>query len=158
MELVEGCVTLAERIAQNPDPSREALDIARQINEALEAAHEKGIVHRDLKLTNIKLTPDGRVKVLDFGLAKAMAGMRLPRTPSTLPRSPCKPRWPGVIPGHCRVRWTCPEQAKGKPVDLWADIWAFGVVLCRMLNGGTLFAGEAISETLAAILARWAGF
>ncbi len=151
MELVEG-VTLAERIAQAPIPLDEALDIARQIGEALEAAHEKGIVHRDLKPANIKLTPDGRVKVLDFGLAKAMAGDAAAADPVNSATVTMQATVAGVILGT--AGYMAPEQAKGKPVDRRADIWAFGVVLYEMLNSGTLFAGETISETLAAVLTR----
>jgi eukaryotic-like serine/threonine-protein kinase len=151
MELVEG-VTLAERIAPGPIPLDEALDIARQIGEALEAAHDKGIVHRDLKPANIKLTPDGRVKVLDFGLAKAMGGDAAAADPVNSPTLTMQATVAGVIVGT--ARYMAPEQAKGKPVDCRADIWAFGVVLYEMLDGRTLFAGETISDTLAAVLTR----
>ncbi len=151
MELVEG-VTLAERIAKGPIPLDEALDIARQIGEALEAAHDKGIVHRDLKPANIKLTPDGRVKVLDFGLAKAMGGDAATADPVNSPTLTMQATVAGVIMGT--AGYMAPEQAKGKPVDRRADIWAFGVVLYEMLNSRTLFAGETISDTLAAVLTR----
>ncbi|HEX4615450.1 MAG TPA: protein kinase [Stellaceae bacterium] len=151
MELVEG-VTLAERVAQGPIPLDEALDIARQIGEALEAAHDKGIVHRDLKPANIKLTPDGRVKVLDFGLAKAMAGDAAIADPVNSPTLTMQATVAGVILGT--AGYMAPEQAKGRPVDRRADIWAFGVVLYEMLSGRTLFAGETLSETLAALLTR----
>jgi eukaryotic-like serine/threonine-protein kinase len=146
MELVEGR-TLAERIAQGPVPLEEALGIAKQIADALEAAHEKGIVHRDLKPANIKIRADGSVKVLDFGLAKA-ASEEAEFTPdSTVMLSS-----PGVILGT--AGYMAPEQARGKIVDKRADIWAFGVVLYEMLTGKRLFEGETVSDTLAAVLTR----
>jgi eukaryotic-like serine/threonine-protein kinase len=151
MELVDG-PTLADRIAQGPIPLDEALDIARQIGDALEAAHEKGIVHRDLKPANIKITPEGRVKVLDFGLAKAMAGDITAASPVNSPTVTMQATAPGVILGT--AGYMAPEQAKSKPVDRRADIWAFGVVLYEMLTGGFLFAGATISDTLAAVLTR----
>jgi len=150
MELVEG-PTLAERIASGPIPLDEALAIARQIAEALEAAHEKGIVHRDLKPANIKVTADNQVKVLDFGLAKAYAaeaasGGDLTHSPTlTLEATRA-----GVIMGT--AGYMSPEQARGKPVDKRADIWSFGVVLLEMLTGKTIFEGETVSDTLAAVL------
>jgi serine/threonine-protein kinase len=153
MELVEG-PTLAERIAASgggPMPLDEALAIARQIAEALEAAHEKGIVHRDLKPANIKLTVDNQVKVLDFGLAKAYepeaaSGGNLTHSPTlTLEATRA-----GVIMGT--AGYMSPEQARGKPVDKRADIWAFGVVLLEMLTGKSIFEGETVSDTLAAVL------
>ncbi len=152
MELVEG-PTLAERITRGPLPLDEALPIAKQIAEALEYAHEHGIIHRDLKPANIKLTPDGAVKVLDFGLAKAMqddptSGLDLANSP-TLSLAATKA---GVILGT--AAYMSPEQAKGKPVDRRADIWAFGVVLYEMLTGRTLFAGETASETMAAVIMK----
>ena len=120
MELVEG-PTLADRIKEGPIPLQEALAIARQIAEALEAAHERGIVHRDLKPGNIKITPDGTVKVLDFGLAK---------------RSAADPA-PGAKPEDSPT--ISMAQARGKPVDERADIWAFGVVSYEMLTGRNSF-------------------
>ncbi len=152
MELVEG-PTLAERIARGPLPLDEALPIARQMAEALEYAHEHGIIHRDLKPANIKLTPEGSVKVLDFGLAKAMAddpasGLDVANSP-TLSLAATKA---GVILGT--AAYMSPEQAKGKSVDRRADIWAFGVVLYEMLTGRTLYAGETMSETMAAVILK----
>jgi Tol biopolymer transport system component len=152
MELVDG-PTLAERIAQGPIPLDEALAIARQITEALEAAHEKGIVHRDLKPANIKLTADGRVKVLDFGLAKAMSGDSASSgDPVNSPTLTIQGTVAGVVLGT--AGYMAPEQAKGRNADRRADIWAFGVVLYEMLTGGTLFVGETISDTLAAVLTK----
>jgi len=139
LELVEGD-TLADRVAGGPLPLREVLPIARQIAEALEAAHEKGIVHRDLKPANIKITPDGSVKVLDFGLAKATAEVTAGSTRD------------GVILGT--AAYMSPEQARGRPVDKRTDIWAFGCVVYEMLIGRAAFGGETISDTLAAIIDR----
>jgi serine/threonine-protein kinase len=153
MELVEG-PTLAERIAEGPVPLEEALEIARQIGDALEAAHEKGVVHRDLKPANIKVTPEGRVKVLDFGLAKALAG-EPPAMSGNRVNSPTLTMGAtlgGMILGT--AGYMAPEQAKGKAVDKRADIWAFGVVLYEMLTGQTLFEGETVSDTLAAVLTK----
>jgi eukaryotic-like serine/threonine-protein kinase len=151
MELVEGA-TLSDRIAQGPIPVDEALPIARQIAEALEAAHEQGIIHRDLKPSNIKLRPDGAVKVLDFGLAKAMDG--LPRESSNVSMSPTVTTpamtHAGFIMGT--APYMSPEQAKGKPADRRADIWAFGVVLFEMATGQQLFTGETAAETLAGVM------
>ena len=118
---------------RGPLPVDEALEIARQIADALEAAHEKGIVHRDLKPANVKLTPDGKVKVLDFGLAQGLGGDARERHRSedavaTRRRSRTRARRPGVILGT--AAYMSPEQARGRPVDQRADIWAFGVVLC----------------------------
>ncbi len=147
MELVEG-PTLADRIKQGPIPLEESLEIARQIADALEAAHEKGIVHRDLKPGNIKLRPDGTVKVLDFGLAKVeeRAAMSLETSPTLSVAQTAA----GVLLGT--AAYMSPEQARGKPVDKRADIWAFGVVLYEMLTGRQLFLGETVSDTLAAVL------
>src|SRR5262249_24198316 len=153
MELVEG-ITLADRIKQGPIPFDEALDISRQIIAALAAAHEKGIVHRDLKPGNIKIKPDGSVKVLDFGLAK------LGGTPTVhmddSPTISTMSTQAGMILGT--AAYVSPEQARGKPVDKRADIWAFGVVLYEMLTGRQPFARETLSDTLAAVLKdepRW---
>jgi serine/threonine-protein kinase len=151
MELVEG-PTLAERIGAGPIPLEEALAIARQIGEALEAAHEKGIIHRDLKPANIKLTTDGKVKVLDFGLAKAFDSNAASGDPdlTSSPTLTLDSTRAGVILGT--AGYMSPEQARGKPVDKRADIWAFGVVLFEMLTGKTTFEGETVSDTLAAVL------
>ncbi len=150
MELVEG-EDLSVHIARGPIPIAEALPIARQIAEALEAAHEQGIVHRDLKPANIKVRSDGTVKVLDFGLAKAMDGGSA--TNSAMSQSPTMSRHMtemGMIIGT--AAYMSPEQAKGKTVDKRTDIWAFGVVLYEMLTGRRAFKGEDVSETLAAVL------
>ena len=150
MELVEG-PTLADRIAQGPIPLDEALPIAKQIAEALEAAHEAGVIHRDLKPANIKVREDGTVKVLDFGLAKALdttpAG-----DPSQSPTLTAAATQMGVILGT--AAYMSPEQARGEPVDRRSDIWAFGVVLYEMLRGQRPFDGRTISDTLASVLAR----
>jgi eukaryotic-like serine/threonine-protein kinase len=149
MELVEG-ETLAERLQQGPLPLREALDIAQQIADALEAAHEKGILHRDLKPANIKVTPDGSVKVLDFGLAKVLdgspAGTQLANSP-TLSRLATQA---GLIMGT--AAYMSPEQARGKPVDRRTDVWAFGCVLYEMLTAKPAFDGETITDILGAIV------
>jgi Tol biopolymer transport system component len=158
MELVEG-EDLAARIARGPLPLDEALGIAKQIAEALEAAHEKGIVHRDLKPQNVKLSRDGQVKVLDFGLAKAMDSAPSAASPGDLARSPTLMQSPtltaagtqlGVILGT--AAYMAPEQARGGVADKRADIWAFGVVLHEMLVGRSLFAGDTVSDTLAGVL------
>jgi Tol biopolymer transport system component len=145
MELIEG-PTLAERISQSPVPLREALGLAGQVAEALEAAHEKGVVHRDLKPANIKLTAEGEVKVLDFGLAKALEPAEGSPEDSTAPAVSV----PGMILGT--AAYMSPEQAGGKPVDKRADIWSFGAVLWELLTGRPLFAGETVSHTLAEVL------
>ena len=134
MELVEG-PTLADRIAQGPIPVEEALAIAKQIAEALEAAHEQGIIHRDLKPANIKLRPDGTVKVLDFGLAKALepVSARADATASPTITSPAMMTGVGMLLGP--AAYMSPEQARGKPVDKRSDIWAFGCMLYEMLTG-----------------------
>ena len=149
MELVEGA-TLAERIAQGPIPLEEALPIARQIAEALEYAHERGIIHRDLKPANIKLTPDDRVKVLDFGLAKAISGEVVAADPINSPTLTMRATTAGVILGT--AGYMAPEQAKGKPADRRADVWAFGVVFAEMLTGRPVYSGETVSEVLAAVI------
>jgi Tol biopolymer transport system component len=150
MELVEG-PTLADRIAAGPIPIDDSLLIARQIVDALEAAHDQGIIHRDLKPSNIKVKPDGMVKVLDFGLAKAMD---TPGTSSSLVSSPTitTPAMTqmGVILGT--AAYMSPEQARGKPADRRSDIWAFGCVLYEMLTSRRAFNGEEVSDTLAAVL------
>ncbi len=151
LELVEG-PTLAERIAKGALPIKEALDLARQIAEALEAAHEKGIVHRDLKPANIKVTPDGTVKVLDFGLAKAFAGDGGGTDLSQRPTLTVIRTQEGVIAGT--PAYMSPEQACGKAVDKRADIWAFGCVLYEMLTGKRAFEDEDVSMTLSKVLQR----
>ncbi len=151
MELVEG-PTLADRIAQGPIPIDEALPIAKQIAEALEAAHELGIIHRDLKPANIKLRPDGMVKVLDFGLAKATepAGvMSSSQSMSPTITTPAMTQM-GMILGT--AAYMSPEQARGKAVDKRADIWAFGCILFEMLTGKRAFRGEITSDVLAAVI------
>ena len=152
MELVEG-PTLADRIEQGPLPLDEAVPIARVIAEALEAAHEQGIIHRDLKPANIKLRPDGTVKVLDFGLAKALTPMHAADTDAASPTitSPAMTSV-GVLLGT--AAYMSPEQARGRPVDRRADIWAFGCVLYEMLTGRRAFEGEDVSLTLSQILQR----
>jgi Tol biopolymer transport system component len=149
LELVEG-ETLAERIAAGPVPIDEALAIARQIADALEAAHEKGIVHRDLKPANVKVTPEGKVKVLDFGLAKALTGDASSPELSHSPTLTAAATQAGVVIGT--AAYMSPEQARGKSVDKRADIWAFGAVLYEMLSGRKAFEGETVSDTLAAVL------
>jgi serine/threonine-protein kinase len=153
MELVEG-PTLAERIAKGAIPLDEALSIAKQIAEALEYAHERGIVHRDLKPANIKITPEGRVKVLDFGLAKAMTTEVAVHDPVSSPTLTMRAGASamGMILGT--AAYMSPEQARGQAVDKRADIWAFGVVLHEMLTGHALFVGPTVSDTLAAVLTR----
>src|SRR5712664_2633475 len=149
MELVSG-ETLAERVKAGPVPIEEALAIAKQIAEALEAAHEKSIIHRDLKPANVKLTPEGKVKVLDFGLAKAFAG---DATNEDIGNSPTLSRaatMQGVILGT--AAYMSPEQARGRAVDKRTDIWAFGCVLYELLTGKQAFQGETATEILAAVL------
>ncbi len=150
MELVEGD-DLAEVLLGGPLPVDEAVDIARQIAEGLEEAHEKGIVHRDLKPANVKRTPDGKVKVLDFGLARVFAGETAGEGPVTsAPTMTAAMTQVGTIMGT--AAYMSPEQARGKEVDRRADIWAFGVILFEMLTGKQLFVGETASDTLAGIL------
>jgi hypothetical protein len=154
LELVEG-ETLAERIARGAIPPDEAIPIARQIADALEAAHEHGIIHRDLKPANVKIAPNGTVKVLDFGLAKLAEGSVITSAPDAIPtspafRSPAAVTNTGVILGT--APYMSPEQARGKTVDKRADIWAFGCVLYEMLTGRRPFGGDDVSLTLAAIL------
>jgi Tol biopolymer transport system component len=152
MELVAG-EDLTARLKHGPLPVDEALGVAKQIAEALEEAHEKGVVHRDLKPANIKLAPDGKVKVLDFGLAKAFAVDPASGSAPDLSRSPTLAHTgtqAGVILGT--AAYMSPEQARGKPVDKRADIWAFGVVLLEMLTGRNTFADSTVSDTLASVL------
>ena len=148
LELVEG-PTLADRIAQGPIPVDEALPIAKQIAEALEAAHEAGVIHRDLKPANIKVREDGTVKVLDFGLAKAL-DTSPQGDPSQSPTLTAAATQMGVIMGT--AAYMSPEQARGRTVDRRADIWAFGVVLYEMLTGSRPFQGEDVSLMLASVM------
>jgi serine/threonine protein kinase len=152
LELVEG-PTLAERIAQGPIPIDEALAIAHQIAEALEAAHEQGIIHRDLKPANIKVRDDGTVKVLDFGLAKAL----VPDGASGVANASMSPTLSlavatrvGTVIGT--AAYMSPEQAKGRPIDRRADVWAFGAVVYEMLTGRRAFGGDDLSDTLVSVL------
>ena len=151
LELVEG-ETLADRIARGPIPIDETLDIAKHICEALEAAHEKGIVHRDLKPANMKVTSDGKVKVLDFGLAKALdrSGNSGSFDPSNSPTLAATTTGMGIILGT--AAYMSPEQARGKAVDKRTDIWAFGCVLYEMLTGKQAFVGEDVPDTIAAVV------
>ncbi|MBN2320154.1 MAG: protein kinase, partial [Acidobacteria bacterium] len=149
MELIEGS-TLADRIKTGPVPVEEALKLALQIAEGLEAAHEKGVIHRDLKPANIKITPDGKVKILDFGLAKAFAQDQGEEKPKDSPTISAAATRQGVILGT--AAYMSPEQARGKTIDKRADIWAFGCVLYEMLTGQTAFQGEDVTEVLASVV------
>ena len=156
MELVEGD-DLADRISRGPIPQEEALPIALQIAEALENAHEKGIIHRDLKPANVKVTSEGVVKVLDFGLAKALEPTQLSgnSTATDLADSPTmapEGTVPGLILGT--AAYMSPEQARGKRADKRSDIWSFGVVLWEMLTGQSLFRGETVTDVLAAVMTK----
>jgi serine/threonine protein kinase len=154
LELVEG-PTLADRIAQGPIPPDEALPVARQLAEALEAAHEQGVIHRDLKPANIKVRPDGMVKVLDFGLAKAFeaepAAVSGGLSMSPTITSPAATRV-GTILGT--AAYMSPEQARGKTVDKRSDIWAFGCVVYEMLTGRRAFGGDEVTDTLAFVITK----
>src|SRR6516225_8203273 len=152
MELVEG-PPLADRIAKGPIPLDEALTIAKQIAEALEAAHEQGIIHRDLKPANIKVRPDGAVKVLDFGLAKAFDPVvSTAGNASMSPTLSIHATHAGIILGT--AAYMSPEQARGKPADKRTDIWAFGCVFYEMLTGKQTFAGDTITDVIAAVITR----
>jgi Tol biopolymer transport system component len=156
MELVPG-ETLAERIKRDGAvPVEESLTIAKQIAEALEAAHEKGIIHRDLKPANVKLTPEGKVKVLDFGLAKAFAGDTSTEDIGNSPTLSMAATMQGVILGT--AAYMSPEQAKGKAVDKRTDIWAFGAVLYELLTGKVAFHGEDVGDILAAVVMKEPAF
>jgi Tol biopolymer transport system component/predicted Ser/Thr protein kinase len=144
MELVEG------QTLSGPVPVEQALPIIHQLIDALEYAHEKGIVHRDLKPANIKITPEGRVKVLDFGLAKAMSGDPASGDSLNSPTLTMRATMAGVILGT--AAYMAPEQARGHSVDKRADIWAFGVVVYELVTGRQLFEGPSVSDTLAAVL------
>ncbi len=151
LELVEG-ETLADQIKRGPISVEDSLKLALQITEALEAAHEKGIIHRDLKPANIKVTPDGKVKVLDFGLAKAFAGEQQELNLSNSPTLSNAATQAGVILGT--AAYMSPEQARGKAVDKRADIWAFGCVLYEMLAGQAAWSGATVTDIIAASLAK----
>ncbi len=149
LELVEG-ETLADRLRRGPIPVEESLKLALQIAEALEAAHDKGIIHRDLKPANIKVTPEGKVKVLDFGLAKAFASGPAEENLSNSPTLSDAATRQGVILGT--AAYMSPEQARGGTVDRKADIWAFGCILFEMLNGQATFEGRSVTDILASVL------
>jgi len=152
MELVEG-PTLADRIALGAIPLDEALPVARQIAEALEAAHEQGIIHRDLKPANIKVRADGTVKVLDFGLAKALDPAGASNANATIsPTLSIHATQAGVILGT--AAYMAPEQARGRAVDRRADIWAFGCVLFEMLAGTRVFQSDDVTDTIVAVVSK----
>ena len=149
MELVPG-ETLAERVTKGPVPVEETLEICRQIAEGVEAAHEKGVIHRDLKPANVKVTPEGKVKILDFGLAKAFEDEIPAADISQSPTLTEEMTRAGVILGT--AAYMSPEQARGNPVDKRADIFAFGSVLFEMLTGNRAFEGETVTDTIASVL------
>ena len=149
LELVEG-ETLADLLTKGPVPVEKTLELCRQIAEGVEAAHEKGVIHRDLKPANVKVTPEGKVKVLDFGLAKAFESEIPVADISQSPTLTEEMTRAGVIMGT--ATYMSPEQAKGKPVDKRADIFAFGAILYELLTGERAFEGETITETLGAII------
>ena len=151
MELVEGA-TLAERIALGAIPLEESLPIAKQLAEALEYAHDRGIIHRDLKPANLKVTPDGKLKVLDFGLAKALDDAPAAMDSSSSPTISMAATRAGIILGT--AAYMSPEQARGKPVDRRSDLWSFGAVLFEMLSGKQAFAGEDASHTMASVIMK----
>ncbi len=149
LQIIEG-PTLAARIAQGAIPVREALPIALEIAEALEAAHEKGIIHRDLKPANLKITPEGKVKILDFGLAKAVEPERSAEEFANSPTLTMQATQAGMILGT--AAYMSPEQAAGKQVDSRTDVWAFGACLYEVLSGRKAFSGRDTANTLAAVL------
>ncbi len=149
LELVPG-ETLQERVAKGPVPVEEALEICRQIAEGVEAANEKGVIHRDLKPANVKVTPEGKVKILDFGLAKAFEEEIPAADISQSPTLTEEMTRAGVILGT--AAYMSPEQARGKPVDKRADVFAFGAVLYELLTGKRAFEGETVTDTLAKVL------
>lgn len=151
MELVAGC-TLAELVGRGPLPLGEALSVARQIAEALEYAHERGIIHRDLKPANVKIAPGECVKVLDFGLAKALSEDPSAEDISTSPTITAAATRAGIILGT--AAYMSPEQARGRSIDRRTDIWSFGCVLFEMLTGKPAFTGETVTDTLAAVLTK----
>ena len=149
MELVEG-ETLREKISKGPLPVEDALEVCKQIAEGLESAHEKGIIHRDLKPANVKVTPEGKVKILDFGIAKAFHDHADDSDPTKSPSITDEMTRPGMVLGT--AAYMSPEQAKGKSVDKRTDIWAFGCILFECLTAKRTFEGETASETIASIL------
>ena len=151
LELVEG-KTLAERVSKGPLPAEESLEVCRQVAEGLEAAHETGVIHRDLKPANVNITPEGKVKILDFGLAKALEGEIPAADISHSPTRTDGMTSTGVILGT--APYMSPEQARGKPVDKRVDIWAFGCVLYECLTGTQLFGGETTTDCIAKVLQK----
>jgi serine/threonine-protein kinase len=151
LELVAG-ETLQQRIARGPVPAAEAASTARAIAEGMEAAHERGVIHRDLKPANIKITPDGKVKLLDFGLAKALEAELVSSSGSIAPTMTSDRSLEGMLIGT--AAYMSPEQARGRPLDRRTDIWSFGAVLFEMLTGRQAFGGETVTDCLARILER----